>query len=399
MKEISSISKGYKITILLTIIAMVLGLVTTPEGTSTGAFMLQLLFVAVTSTFLVLYPKFETEMGKVLLVLIIAGYFYTLFFIYPETILNILLVALIPAIAIAFYNEKLFYALSATNIMFAIGMFAFLYFTENDGIFVFLREDLIGNFINFLGSQIIMYLVFVLNSNRIEKIKMYYEQVQRAESLKTSGQLAAAVAHEIRNPITVVKGFLQIYTKDKRLPEDTTKHFELMLNELENAEAVIQDFLSLSKQGTHEKEKIDVEAALRSVIDLISSYALMNNVRIALCVDRNAYLQCSLIEFKQVVVNILKNAIEATEESGTVNVSLVHEHEKVLIKVEDEGIGMSSEELIRLGTPFYSLKSQGTGLGLMICFNIMEKYGGKIQYKSKKGKGTTTFLHFKRFID
>jgi two-component system sporulation sensor kinase B len=110
--------------------------------------------------------------------------------------------------------------------------------------------------------------------------------------------------------------------------------------------------------------------------------------------DQECYIVANTIEFKQLLINIIKNAIEASKVGDSVVVTAERNDDLVEIKVIDSGQGMSEEEMDSLGTPFYSLKSKGTGLGMMICFNIAAKFKGTIHFDSEKGKGTTVTIQF-----
>jgi two-component system sporulation sensor kinase B len=396
MREFDTILnlKAYQGIIIPIILLMVGGLVVKQAGTPWYTLLIHFIFVAVVSSLLLIYPKKETKVIKNILIFAGAGYFYTIFILYPETVLNAILVALIPGVAILFFHRLLFYILFVLNLLFAAVMFSYIFWVDKGTTFPYIYDDFYGNAISFLGSQCILLFVFILTRKRIERVMMYYEQIQKAERLRTTGQLAAAVAHEIRNPITVVNGFLQLYKEDSRVPEDVQQHFKLMLNELNAAEQVIHDFLALAKPREEKLEKVDVQDALHSVIDLLSSYALMNNIDFSISFKEAAYIQCSTIEFKQLLVNILKNAIEAMPHGGTIVISAGRAGSNMAICITDSGVGMTQEEVKLLGTPFYSLKSRGTGLGLMICYNIAKKYHGDITFTSQKGKGTTVSLQF-----
>jgi two-component system, sporulation sensor kinase B len=242
---------------------------------------------------------------------------------------------------------------------------------------------------------VIIYFIFYLTQGRIKKQQLYYEQIQHSERLKTTGQLAAAVAHEIRNPLTVVKGFLQLYQKDAGFSDDIKGNFTLMIDELNIAEQVITQFLSIAKPNKEtEVETVNLKVVLQSVTDLLHSYGLLHDNRIELIRVEDCYIAANNIEFKQLLINIIKNAIEASKIGDSVIVSADRNNDFVEIKVVDFGQGMSEAEIKSLGTPFYSLKSKGTGLGMMVCYNIAAKYKGTIDFQSTKGEGTTVTIRF-----
>ncbi|MED1202610.1 sensor histidine kinase [Heyndrickxia acidicola] len=396
MKEISSLpdSKIYRTVVVIVIIFMAIGILSSPERNLHAAIMLHLFFVIVVSACLIIYPKRESNSIKGLIVFLIAAYFYTLFFIYPETILNFIFIAILPGIAIVFFHKRIFYTILTFNLLLSAGLFIYAYSFDKKQEYHYLLNDFSGNLLDFYSSQVIIFFIFVMTNARMERLAIYYEQIQKTERFKTTGQLAAAVAHEIRNPITVVKGFLQLYKEDRTLNEGSHRHFHLMLEELQTAEKVINDFLSLAKPAVESSVLCNVGEGINSVVDLLQSYASMNNTAFSISIHEHVNIYCSKVEFNQILVNLIKNAIEAMDHGGMIFITTEREDRELVVSIRDTGMGMESSELKMLGSPFYSLKSKGTGLGLMICYNIIEKYGGSIQFSSLKGEGTTVRLTF-----
>ncbi|MDX5476028.1 MAG: HAMP domain-containing histidine kinase [Bacillaceae bacterium] len=364
------------------------------ENGPTPTFITHILIVFVISVLLIIYPKNKTIYTKYALNIAMPIYFYSMFIMYPFTLSPFLIICFIPGIAILFYNQRLFYFSLLSNVAIVISFMLYVFLVDQGARFPIFHKDLAGYAINFLACQIMLYFIFSLIQKKIEDQRRYYQQIQDDERLKTTGQLAAAVAHEIRNPITVVKGFIQLYEQDKQLPEQMKKHYKLMLDELNTAETVISDFLSLAKPDVNEVESVEVKPALYNVMDLLNTYALIDTIQIELDIEDDYAIQCTLIEFKQLFVNLLKNAIEASEHGGTVRVKVRKEKNRVIIVIVDNGVGMTNEQLKQIGTPFYSLKAKGTGLGLMICFNIVQKYNGTIDFASKEGNGTEVTITF-----
>ncbi|WP_433746955.1 ATP-binding protein [Falsibacillus pallidus] len=397
MKEFNHIANIvlYRWTVALIIAIMVLGVLTSPSLSWNAGIIIQSFFVVVISVLLIIYPKKESILLRSILIFTIAGYFYTFFIYYPMTALNFIFIALLPAVAIGFFHKKLFYTIWILNFAGAFGAFLYVYFEEGDK-FSFLKGDFTGNVLDFIGAQIMLYFIFFITNNRIDRIGQYYDHIQKSERLKMTGQLAAAVAHEIRNPIAVVKGFLQLYREDPNIPESAKEHFQLMLLEMDQAESVIQDFLSLSKPHDEHASLVDLPETLKSVTDLLQSYGSINNIQFIVDQAEESFIYGSKVELKQLLVNIMKNSIEAMKNGGEIRISSRTEGDYAVVEIADEGVGMDPDEIKELGTPFYSLKSSGTGLGLMICYNILEKYGGSLEFKSKKGAGTTAFLTFKK---
>jgi two-component system sporulation sensor kinase B len=208
--------------------------------------------------------------------------------------------------------------------------------------------------------------------------------------------LTAAVAHEIRNPVTVVRGFLQLYQQNQAFDAADRSKFALMIDELNTVEQVTSQFLSIAKPNREilVDEKVDVQEMLEGVASLLGSYAMLSNKHINIEIEEGCTILMNAVEFKQVIINLIKNALEASDTGAMVHVTARLVKQKVEIKIVDQGCGMTEEEVKALGTPFYSLKTNGTGLGLMICFNIVEKVNGTIKYVSEKGVGTTVILTF-----
>jgi two-component system, sporulation sensor kinase B len=387
--------KVYYFTVLIVIAIMIIGLIMgNPRfGEFEVGYISHVSLVVILSACLLLYPKFVTHVLRLIIITISSVYFYTLFFLYPDTWSTFIFLCFIPAIAILFFDKKLFYfslLLNSVSIMFTFS-FAMLI----DQGHPYIKQDLIGNVLNFIGSQVIIYFIFYLTQGRIKKQQLYYEQIQQSERLKTTGQLAAAVAHEIRNPLTVVKGFLQLYQKDVEFSDDVKGNFTLMIDELNIAEQVITQFLSIAKPNNEtEIETVNLKVVLQSVTDLLHSYGLLHDNKIELVRVEDCNIAANNIEIKQLLINIIKNAIEASKIGDPVFVSAGRNKDCTEIKVVDYGQGMSEEEIKSLGTPFYSLKSKGTGLGLMVCYNIAAKYKGTIDFRSTKGEGTTVMIRF-----
>ena len=352
--------------------------------------------VVLLSVLLLLYPKISGWWLNFLIIIVGTSYFYTIFYVYPDTWSSFIFVCFIPAISILFFDKQLFIFSMVMNICLYFLGYAYILFMDKAETFGLLGVNVPGNIINFLGSQALLYCIFLLTYERIKKQQLYYKQLQQSERLKTTGQLAAAVAHEIRNPLTVVKGFLQLYQQEEKMDEGSKRNYSLMIDELNTAEHVLSQFLMLAKPDNDIKlEKVEVESLLQSVTDLVKSYGILRDNNIFLRhVEKDCYILVNIIEFKQLMINLLKNAMEASPYGEPIFIESEIQKDMVEIKVTDHGCGMSEEEVQSLGTPFYSLKSKGTGLGMMICFNIVEKYNGKINIESKKGEGTAVKIQF-----
>jgi len=217
--------------------------------------------------------------------------------------------------------------------------------------------------------------------------KQAEEMLRNSERLAVMGQLAAGLAHEIRNPLTALKGFIQLLQSS---PKDNKAYYPIMLNELERINFILNEFLLLAKPRPAQFEETDIALVINHVVMLLDTQAILNKVRI---VTDDAGdippIRCDGNQMKQVFVNVLKNAIEAMPEGGQVTIRTDRTDDRVKVSVTDEGPGIPEELLAKLGQPFFTTKEKGTGLGLMICQNIMENHGGKLTIGSTPGCGTT----------
>ncbi|WP_339315737.1 HAMP domain-containing sensor histidine kinase [Paenibacillus sp. FSL R10-2734] len=382
---------------LINIVLMISGLIlsTTELNGIDFGYIVHFLCVMFLSVCLWIYPKCETHTFRKIIILFGFAYFYTLFFLYPQTWTTYILICLIPALSILFFDLKLFYFSFIINGILMVITFSYVIFIDKGELYIYLNHDIVGNVINIVAVQVLLFFIFHLSFKRMKKQQLYYEQLQQSERLKMVGQLTAAVAHEIRNPVTVVRGFLQLFKEDTSFDDLKKSKFNLMIDELNTVEQIISQFLTLSKpNGDESLERVDVKDVLQSVTGLLHSYAMLSDNQITINVEENCFISINKIEFKQLLINIIKNALEASSVGKSVSVIANRNKNFIEINIIDQGSGMSEAEVKSLGTPFYSLKSNGTGLGLMICFNIVEKYDGEIYYNSTKGNGTTATIRF-----
>jgi PAS domain S-box-containing protein len=227
----------------------------------------------------------------------------------------------------------------------------------------------------------------VLVSRDISERKKAEEFLLQSEKLSIVGELAAGVAHEIRNPLTTIKGFVQLYKKENSSIEFT----DLLLNELERIETITSELLTLGKPQAIQMNRTNLRELIENTLELLQPQAYMNDIQFKLnCEDSSYFITCEKNQLKQVFLNILKNSMEAMNNGGDIQLNLRKSIKGncIIISVQDQGSGIPEELLPRLGEPFYSLKEKGTGLGLMICHKIIKQHHGSITYQSKVNKGT-----------
>ncbi|MGF3104248.1 ATP-binding protein [Rossellomorea sp. DUT-2] len=215
------------------------------------------------------------------------------------------------------------------------------------------------------------------------------EMVIASEKLSVIGQLAAAVAHEIRNPLTSLKGFIQLMQISNRINHD---HLDIMLSEVDRIDLISGEMLILGKQQEFDLRREKLDDILKQVLVLMEPQAHFDNVSIQYknLAEKPLYVLGEGNQLKQVFINIIKNAVESIPDNkdGNVSITLVTRGDDVHVIVEDNGVGMEPERISHLGEPFYSTKEKGTGLGLAVCQKIIERHKGHIHFQSEKEKGT-----------
>ncbi|PKR84183.1 hypothetical protein CWO92_15370 [Heyndrickxia camelliae] len=249
-----------------------------------------------------------------------------------------------------------------------------------------------------LENAILIWIIIYLIELHIEKIYLFNE-IQQAEKFNVIGQLAASVAHEIRNPMTSIRGFMQILQSSNRLSLSEREYIKICIEEVDRANAIIADYLALGKNQSPEKNSLlDVTMEIKNAIRSLSSFATLNNVKIDFQHKLPVHIKGNSNRVQQLFINIIKNGIEATSGNGQITIQLNVTQKHVQISIADNGIGMSQESIDRFGLPFYSTKEKGTGLGLMVCRQITEEMAGKISVSSTKGVGSVIHLTFPRIF-
>ncbi|OLO42196.1 hypothetical protein BTR23_02950 [Alkalihalophilus pseudofirmus] len=213
-------------------------------------------------------------------------------------------------------------------------------------------------------------------------------RLQHYEQLSVLGELAAGIAHEVRNPLTSLKGFIQIVESEC---VNTKRYTEIMSSEVDRINEIVNEMLMLSKPKVVKFEEKKLLPIIDLVVTLVNTQAILYNIEIV--VDFEEDLQdvevgCEENKLKQVFINLTKNAIEAMPEGGMIKVQVKSNNGRIVVHIIDQGIGIPQEQLHNIGKSFYSTKEKGTGLGLMICRRIIEDHDGEMLIHSEEGKGT-----------
>lgn len=221
----------------------------------------------------------------------------------------------------------------------------------------------------------------------ISERKKNEELLINSEKLYVAGQLAAGIAHEIRNPLTSLKGFLQLLATGRG---SSGNYFDIMKSELNRIESIVSEMLMLSKPQVYELTHRDAREIVFDTVNLLAPQALLDSIEVETDLGQEPlWVHGVENQIKQVVLNVLKNAIEAMTGGGTIRVSCLREQGEVVIRIADQGPGIGEEQLSKMGQPFYTTKEKGTGLGLMVSYKIVDNHGGRIRATSELGSGTT----------
>lgn len=221
-------------------------------------------------------------------------------------------------------------------------------------------------------------------------LEKFNNEVQRSEKMEIISELAASVAHEVRNPLQVTRGFLQIL--GERSGSKEKEYLDMAMQELDRASVIITDFLTFAKPGLDQEDILEVSGELKHVSGILVPLANLQGGAIQLQLQDGLQVLGSSSKFKQAFINLIKNSVESLQENGLIKVSAWKSGSHIVISVKDNGEGMKVSELARLGEPYYSNKTKGTGLGLMVTFRIIEAMNGSIQFHSKKGEGTEVIV-------
>lgn len=242
--------------------------------------------------------------------------------------------------------------------------------------------EVCSRIVDFEGTEAILSLASDISDKKEEQENL----LQKSEKLALLGQMAAGIAHEIRNPLTSIKGFVQLFKSSSKKEE----YFDIVLSELDRINGIVGEFLVLAKPAANIFEKEDLTKLINEVILLSNTQSILNNVEIN--VENNLHapmVHCEKNQLKQVFLNIIKNAMEAMPGGGKLTIKVLKKNcNTISVQFIDQGVGIPEERISSLGEPFYTTKEKGTGLGLMICYKIIENHNGRLTIESKVGEGT-----------
>jgi two-component system sporulation sensor kinase B len=306
------------------------------------------------------------------------------------------MLTLLTSMPVILYFQKLFYrAQKSRRIQIAILLSIFYYVVGLTWFFI-LRGTfriLEVHIIHFIFTVAIVWFFISLNEI-IKEINMKNQQLEsEADRVQLLSNLTSVFAHEIRNPMQVTRGFLQLLN-DPNLPDKKKEYIQYSVDELDRANGIINDLLSFGKPATNEITRIQVTSELSRVVNILQTHAMSYNVEIHTLLQADCWIHATPQKLHQVVINIVKNAIESMPNGGKVWLTCGPDnHGFIEISVKDQGIGMTQEQIEKMGSPYYSLKESGTGLGMMVTFQIIRNMQGKLKISSKKDVGTEFLIY------
>lgn len=233
---------------------------------------------------------------------------------------------------------------------------------------------------------------FLLTAVDRTLFKQLEKEITRIDRLNLVGEMATSIGHEIRNPLTTVRGFLQLFQRKERYLQDR-ENINLMIEELDSANTIITEFLSLAKNRNINLRPVSLNRIITELHPLIYAAAVRQGVEVSLELEDVPTVLADENEIRRLILNLAQNAREAISESGSIVISTRMVDEQVVLSVSDTGKGIPPEVYNKLGTPFVSTKDQGPGLGLAVCYRIAERHRARIIVDTSPA-GTTFSLSF-----
>jgi two-component system sensor histidine kinase PilS (NtrC family) len=223
------------------------------------------------------------------------------------------------------------------------------------------------------------------------------DHVKRVEKLAAVGEMAAGIAHEIKNPLASMSGSIQLLRTGVDVTPVAKKLMDIVLRETDRLNTLANDFLLFARPRSDKTEPVEIYSAIGDTLELFKEDGILEN-RITVVQDLagEAWTEMDSEHARQIFWNLLLNAAEAIDGTGTIRVSSTTADDVVQVVVEDDGCGMSEETISRIFDPFYTTKTHGTGLGLSIVYRLLESYNGQLDVQSRQGQGATFTVYLRR---
>jgi PAS domain S-box-containing protein len=233
---------------------------------------------------------------------------------------------------------------------------------------------------------------FLTISNDITNLREYEKELVRLDNLNLMGQMAASIAHEVRNPMTSIKGFLQLFGTEAKYSDDK-ESLELMIEELDRVNSIITAFLSLAQKNIIDVKQHNLNDIIKNLQPLIVADAVKNDITLKVVQGDIPPVMVDKGEIRQILLNLSRNAMQAMPGGGQLTIRTFADDGGVNLVVQDSGQGIPTEVMDKIGTPFITTKKEGTGLGLAVCYSIAERLGAEITIDTSD-KGTSFTVTF-----
>ncbi len=220
--------------------------------------------------------------------------------------------------------------------------------------------------------------------------RCHLEEMKRIEKMATLGELASAIAHEIKNPLAGISGAMQVLAEEFEDDDPRRETIEEVLKEIERLDKTIRDLLNFAKPVEPKIIEVDLKSIVEKSLSLVKNQAQKQNIHITFRYDDNLeMLELDPQQIQQVILNIILNAFHAMPEGGQIIIDVKKVDNYAEIAISDTGVGIKQEDIKKIFRPFYTTRHTGTGLGLPISSNIIEAHGGEIKVESTPGLGST----------
>lgn len=222
--------------------------------------------------------------------------------------------------------------------------------------------------------------------------KKLQQEMARLERLNLIGEMAASIGHEMRNPMTAVRGFLQMFANKEEHKQEQA-YFELMIEELDRANAILTEYLAMAKDKKVDLKAGHIDPVIVSLSPIIHAEANCREMNLKLNLSLPGKIMLDENEIRQLILNLAHNGLDAMQKGGTLTISNEAIDNNIVLSVKDEGSGLPHDLVDRIGTPFLTTKPNGTGLGLAVCFSIAARHNAKIEFDTGPS-GTTFYVIF-----
>ncbi|MGE0872993.1 MAG: nitrogen regulation protein NR(II) [Kofleriaceae bacterium] len=237
----------------------------------------------------------------------------------------------------------------------------------------------------------------IVNFQDLTELRRLEAQNRRSERLATVGQLAAGIAHEIRNPLASISGSIELLKQVPQASDDDRTLMAIVQREVQRLNVLIGDLLDYANPRTFQKVEFDLATMVEETVQVARADPTITGVEIASEVDRPLRVHADPAKLRQVLWNLIRNAAEAASTAGNhVRVEARADGDRTAITVADDGPGISQHQLTHIFDPFFTTKSKGTGLGLATCHSLIAEHGGRIDVESELGKGTKMVVRLPR---